>query len=243
LLALIRYSASEDLSYLNEFEANKIDVFSPDYDYSLKIIEELYRARLIAINPISDLDTIELVEEGRFSFYLNRVKWLLPLQNDVHPSKFIEELEAKISSMKYVETSYDDVLALCKEISLKECLTYLEFVLAEHQLNFTPGEKTMLIINKALQNFSVAQMYNFIWRAGKDAAAFYLRSATSKKHAANIIPGNIERQIDRALANNWDITAFRRNYDIPQSTVSRVLFNSLLHTDDGGFSQVLCKII
>jgi hypothetical protein len=67
-------------------------------------------------------------------------------------------------------------LFLGKEISLLECINYLEFVVAEHQLSFTPGEKTKLILGQVLNKFSVAQAYSFIWRSAKDAAEFYMRA-------------------------------------------------------------------
>lgn len=243
LLSLVRFCGSEDLTYIRPISSNKSDYLSPKYDFDLSLIEELYRNNVIAINPLSDLDAIELKEEGRFSFYLDRVSWLIPLREGENPISFIHSLEEKISSMEYVDSSYDEVVSLCKEISLLECLNYLDFVLAEHQLNFEAGEKTRLVLNRALESFSVSQVYNFIWRSAKDAAAFYLRSNTSKKHAANTIVGNIQKQCERALANNWSITAFRRNYDMPQSVISQVLFNVCLHTDDGGFSQKLNKVI
>lgn len=243
LLALVRYSANENLSYLDEFASNRTEPFSPDYAYSLQILRELYQSGAIAISPLSDLGAIEVTGDGKLKFFLDRVKWEIVLEKGVSESYFIQQLEEKILSMEFVESSYDDVVALCKEISLKECLSYLNHVLAEHKLLFEPGDKTNLVLGKALENFSVSQVYNFIWRSGKDAAAFYLRSAISKRHAANTVVSNIDKQVERALANNWDITAFRRNYNMPQSMVSRVLFNNLLHTDDGGFSQPLCKVI
>ena len=94
-----------------------------------------------------------------------------------------------------------------------------------------------------LEKFSITQAYNLIWRAAKDAAAFYMRNNVNRKHTANTIVGNIQRQLDRALANNWEINSFRRNYDRPQSILSQVVFSACLKTDDGGFSEPLWKLI
>ena len=80
-------------------------------------------------------------------------------------------------------------------------------------------------------------MCNFIWRAAKDAAAFYVRNKVSKDHAAKTVVGSIERQIERALANEWNVTAYRRNYNYPQSVLSRTLYSTVLKTDDGGFTR------
>jgi len=85
---------------------------------------------------------------------------------------------------------------------------------------------------------SYDQAHNFIWKAARDAAAFYVRKGTSKAHAANIIPGAIQRTADRAIAENWDIKPFNRDFRAPQSMVSEVLFNAALKIGEDGFKKI-----
>jgi hypothetical protein len=244
LLALIRFAANEDLSFISPYETNKTQYLSPDYEFDLSILKYLYHSGITAINPLSDLDAFEFKEEGRFSFYLDRVTWSFVLPEGIpHPRYLIEALESKMSSDDYMNQKHDEVSELVKEISLLECINYLEFVVAKHQLSFTPGEKTKLILGQVLEKFSVAQAYSFIWRSAKDAAAFYMRAQVNRKHAANTVVSNIQRQYEQAIANNWDVSAFRRNYDRPQSVISQVVFNTCLKTDDGGFSLPMYKLL
>jgi hypothetical protein len=244
LLAVIRHSAAEDLSYILPHEANHTASLSPGFEFDIEILKKLYRAGLLAISPLSDLDAFEFNDEGGYTFYLTRVAWNFVLFEDAkQPRNIIERIEALLANEDFRDERHNEIMELAKEISLLECLSYLEYVVAEHQLSFTAGEKTKIVLNQVLEKFSVAQAYNLIWRAAKDAAAFYMRSGTNRKHAANTIVGNIQRQLDRTLANNWDITPFRRNYDRPQSILSQVVFNTCLRTDDGGFSEPLWKLI
>ncbi|ABC32288.1 conserved hypothetical protein [Hahella chejuensis KCTC 2396] len=244
LMALIRYSGSEDLQYLNAFRENKTDVFSPDLDYSGEIIVELARKNIIAVSPETSLDSVRYNEDGSLSRNFGMVRWALPLNpQEGGPISFTENLERKLNTQDFLTESCKEVISLCKEISLRECIAYLKFTLNEHQLSFSPGEKTNLVLNKALEHFSVSQVCSFIWRASKDAVAFYVRSGTQKRHAANTVVGNIDKQIERALANSWQVPSFKRRYEMPQSEVSRVLFNTLLRTDDGGFNQLLKDIL
>lgn len=242
LSALIRFAANEDLTQILAYDEIKTDLLSPTEEYSIGIIKELYKNGLIAISPESNLSAIEIVDEQNFRFYISAVRWAIPLSK-TPIQQFILALDNKIRSTSYVDVAYDDVVSLAKEVSYVECISYIKLTLEEHRLEFNPGEKTELVIYNALESFSVSQIYSFIWRAAKDAAAFYLRSATNKKHAANTIVSNIEKQVDRALANNWNVSSYKRNYTMPQSAVSRTLFNMLLLTDDGGFTQQINKII
>ncbi|HZJ93508.1 MAG TPA: hypothetical protein VFD09_10565 [Thiopseudomonas sp.] len=136
-----------------------------------------------------------------------------------------------------------EFIELCKEIQLQECLAFLKVKLEEHQFDFSPGEKTQHTLRQCLKKFSVAQTYNFLWRAARDAAAYYMRSYVSKRQAANTVVRSISRSLEQALANDWNVTAFSRNYDLPQSSLSHIVFNVLLGTDDGGFKQPLHELL
>jgi len=85
-------------------------------------------------------------------------------------------------------------------------------------------------------------MCSFIWRAAKDAAAFYVRNRVSRDHAAKTVVSNIERQIERSISNEWNVAAYQRNFDHPQSVLSRTLFNTVLITDDGGFKRKISSL-
>ncbi|MCW8470649.1 hypothetical protein OQJ19_08290 [Fluoribacter gormanii] len=245
LLSLIRYGANEDLTFINEYLTNRTDRFSPDDDDDIDFIRELYRGGCISIAPFSRPDVLMLAEDNNLSFYPQSVKWLLPLSEGQTFGEFTMLLEAKLASTDYLEASYDEVLDFCKDISLRECLAYLKYKMDEHKLPFTPGDKTRLVLSKALEEYSVAQVYGFIWTAVSNTAAYYMRNqgSISKKQAANAVVGNIEKNFERAYTLNWDVKAYRRDHNLPQSIISRILFNVLLHTDDGGFYLPLRKIM
>ncbi len=57
-------------------------------------------------------------------------------------------------------------------------------------------------------------------------------------HAANTVPGSIQRMTEKAIAEGWDVKPFRRDFRAPQSVLSQVLFTKVLKLPDGGFSTV-----
>lgn len=244
LLSVIRFNGNESLNSVKSYESNKVNFLSPSSEFDITIFKELYQNYILCISPESDLRNIEIIEEGGFSFQLDKVEWILPLlENQESAKAFVKRLETQLSSLEYIEAVYEDVGTLSKELCVLECLSYLKIVLAEHRLEFSPGDKTLLLLEKVLETFSVAQTYNFIWRAAKDAAAYYQRGNVAKKQAANSVVGNIQRQYDRAVANNWEIKPFGRNYERPQSVISQIVFNNCLHTDDGGFNKALTNVL
>ena len=109
------------------------------------------------------------------------------------------------------------------------------FVLDEHHLPFNPGAKTTQYLEYALENFSTAQVFNTIWKAARDAAAYYQRADISKRQAANSAISSIQRTSERAIAENWELKPFGRNFNCPQTMISEVLYNTVLKLGADGF--------
>ena len=255
LLSLIRYSVNEELTFLNEFSANRVDRFSPDSDDDLDFLMELYNKGYIAIAPFSNPAAFILESDGRFSFYPKSVKWLLPFQKGQSFSEIVSRLEIKLISKgcfsDYTEIDFVDsmkndqglneALDFCKDISFRECLAYLKYTMSQHSLDFVPSEKTKLVLIKVLENYSVSQAYSLIWSAVTNTAAFYMRTpGINKLQAANSVVGAIERNFERAYAEKWKVKSYKRNFYLPQSMISRVVFNVIFHVNDGFSHQHGC---
>lgn len=238
LLSVIRTGGSEDLTFIAPREYYEIPL-SPCQDYDHEILLQLYHSDALCIHPQSREDAIELVDDdpSSFRFYSLRVHWLIPLSNAQKPAQIVQDLETILSSKEWPPAWTSEVNGLRARVALEESLQYLRHVMGEHGFDFTPGEKTRHVVSSLLSRFSVAQIYNFSWRAAKDAAAFYMRKDISKKHAANTVPGAIQRMSEKAIAEGWDIKLYGRNFKVPQSMVSQVLYNTTLQIGDAGFNQ------
>ncbi len=238
LLGLVRVGASEDLAYVAPPELFTT-MLSPTIEFDREILDTLYRHNVICIHPGSRPESV-VIENERFTrFFPFKVHWILPLPEDgPSPSKFVENLEALLRSGDWPEEWMAEATALHRTVALQECLQYLRLVLEEHGFEPRFGDKTSLVLNAVLRDFSVGQAYNFIWRAARDAAAFFVRDGTSRTHAANIVPGAIQRMAERAQAEGWDVKAYRRDFRAPQSQLSQVLFTLALKLPEGGFLTI-----
>ena len=236
LLSFIRLAASEDFTHLIPLRLIT-EPLAPTENFSREVILQLFHHKLIYISPKSTIDAF--VFEGGYPerFYSDKVSWELPISSKSENSQgLIEELEAVFRNGTWPESWRGEWQALWKKIALQECLQYLEVGLNEHGLSLNPGEKTYLVFNGALEQYSVAQVYNMIWRAVRDAAAFYVRERVPKQHAANTVIGSIQRQADRAKAEGWDLKPYRRDRRCQESMISQVLFNTALQIGEKGFN-------
>lgn len=244
LMSLIRHCSTEDISTLSSLNTIEDGTqLTAGRQQDAQLVENLYKKNHISIDPDSNPKHFSLLDEGRFRFNLEQVDWILPLNlSETTPSFFYNELDSLLKSDSYKSDHQSEIIELCKESALYECLAFLQESLAKHTFNFNPGDKTILTVNYGLKHFSVARMYNLIWSAAKDVAAYFTRAGISKRQAANTIVKILHEKIERALANGWEVGSFRRRFDLPQSTYSKVLFNTILGTDDGGFHLSIGEI-
>lgn len=237
LLSLVRLGASEDLDFVRPFSSISQSL-SPSQEYSYEIIKQLFRENLIFVHPNSHPDAFIFDGINISRFYTGHVMWALPIDSSSErPKELIINLESMFSIMDWPENWHEEWSSLWKKIALEECLEYLNICLEDHGLSFMPGEKTILVFKNVLVNFSVSQTYSMIWRAAKDAAAFYVRKNVSKNHAANTVVGSIQRYSERAKAEGWDVTKYGRDRRCPQSLISQVFFNTVLQIGDSGFNE------
>src|SRR5262249_9526017 len=155
----------------------------------------LYRRNLIAVASDSPIEAFVFNEENvPDKFYTARVRWVLIANNESHETNiaFIRQVEQMFRDTEWNVGWEDEVVPLWREVALHECISYLTLALDDHKLPFTPGEKTVQMFEQVLEHYSISQIYLFIWRAAKDAAAFYTREKVTKSHAANSVVGAIQ---------------------------------------------------
>jgi hypothetical protein len=227
LLSFCRLCADEDFATAKSLGSMSFhERLSPDSNLDYEILRQLYRKNIIRVSSESPINAFSGDEAD--TFYLDKVFWLLPVsENSGKPKDLFIKLEEIFKSGNLPAHWLDERLNLWRKIALHECLEYLTKSLEEHSLNLNPGEKTIFVVNSLLEDYSVGQIYNLIWRAVRDAAAFMVRKGTSKQHAANTVVGAMQRYGETA-----------RIYTCPQTMISQVFFDLVLKIGESGFYRV-----
>lgn len=234
LLALLRLNASEDLSMIHPVDPTN-GVYAPTTDLAINLLKLLHKSNLIKVHPSSPLNAFDADIN---TFYLFRVKWWSPIDENGNTAGIINDVESIFRNRSWPIEWYDDAYRFWCEIALHECLQYLQMCLVEHGFEFTAGDKTKQMFDNVLKSYSISQVYSFIWRAAKDAAAYYMRDRVSKAQAANSVVGSIQRMADKASAAKWDIDYYRRDRRSPESMVSHVMYHVALALGDRGIDHI-----
>jgi hypothetical protein len=211
---------------------------APTAEIEIDFVKQLYHKSVLQIHSFNTTDIFSRVtNQNEWSFAVTKTNWFYPksVKMSDKPSSLFQELEQSFIHSDWPVNWQQEVLVTWKQMALWDCLEYLDFTLSEHRLEFTSGEKTLEMFNHLLEQYSVSQIYSFIWRASKDAAAFYVRERVTKQHAANTVVGTIQRMAENSEAEGWQVKGYRRDFQLPQSLMSEVLYNAVLKIGSAGF--------
>lgn len=148
------------------------------------------------------------------------------------PALFVRELDQRIAETDW--SSSTELFSIAIELNQAELFAFLRLQMQDHRLKMPTGEKTREVIRKIVLKFPLSWSYRFAYLAVKHSAAYAQRSRDVFR-ASNSVVGNLERLFERAVAESWEPKPFRRNFHIPQSALSEVVFNAALKRFDGGF--------
>lgn len=240
LHSLIRAGASEDFSHIAPL-ATFTQPFTPTDTLAIEFLAQIYEDGWISVHPETPLDSVEFSDDS-IAFELDRVLWVLPVEALTSTSAdTAAHLEAFLHNQEtWLPHWHDQQSEFARKIAIYECLQHLEVSLAEHAYPFGVVDKAVQVFDVLLDDYAVAQVFNFIWRALRDTTDYYQREASAKKqHAARIIVDSIQKQGADAKSGHWDVKPYHRGPKSPQSIVSAVLFNDVLHLGDDAFYKSL----
>lgn len=233
--AVLRSGLSEDASLIIPFDTFEEPV-APTADFKDRILQELRSVRALEIHPASAMSCFSEVDDvGSFRFYPYRVKWHLNVRGEGNSQQLIDRL---INPPKHSDTDSGEVLDLWKQIALEECVEYLLYNMDQVGFDFSPGEKTRLVITDLLGNFATSQVYGIIWSGVTHASRYFQEGNIPKKRAANSVITNMQRYGEKALTQGWDLKHFSRIRDCQQSAISKIFYNRVLGIGDAGFEKV-----
>ncbi|MBL1320707.1 MAG: hypothetical protein COA63_006550 [Methylophaga sp.] len=236
LLGMCRLGRGEDSDLISPVNTYYPEL-APTEMMTIDIVESLYAKQLIDIALTTPEGTVTFNEVGSLiDFDLLNVHWCLNLsKNESNNVDLIEQLEEMVRKKELWPNTWEgELLDIWKELALHQCYRYLQILVEDHGFQFRAGKKTRKILSVVLEDFSILKSYYFIWVAVHNAASYYLRNTTSKRQAANMIIGDIQRRSERALAEEWDVKEYSKNSRCGESILI-ALFSTLTTSLGRGF--------
>jgi hypothetical protein len=190
----------------------------------------------VAAHPDSHQDAFVWKDgEPDGSYYLGQVSYYLygPEEElNSRSPRLLRDLNQTFREGPWPSQWHGQWRDLWDELALSYASSYLDMKLGEHNLEMKQGEGTLTALTDALATFSLGQVFNFVYRATKDSAAYYQRGGVQKRQAANSTVGRISAAADRARANEWEIKSFGRPWTLPLSAIGETFFSKVMWQAD-----------
>lgn len=232
LLSLVRGGMDEAYTVIDSV-VNFTTPLAPTPDLTVSILKFSY-GLLIVPSPQNPL-SVYFFDDGildKGSLKIESTLWSFgPRDTPAKALAFMKELERRFTAMDWPEHWLEQSQPLWREVAAHECIEYLLEQAQEHGIHGVPGEKTTEVFMTLLDTFSTAQIYNHIWGAVRNTAAFVARTRAGQKHAWNYLVAAVASRGERARLEGWDVKPYRRSRNHPQSVISQVLFNTVLQTN------------
>jgi len=235
-MALWRVGSADDcLSILPRKQWR--EPLSPDDTFDGKILSHLWGHGFLVVHPYCPEDAFAHQDTTKtMRVFFQNTQWAIPVAS-------LDDIQGQLRHVQAIDAAlrgsdWPEAKDVGGQIAQHLCLDYLSSNMIAHGFTGEIGEKTGEIVRAGLERYSVGQMYNFIWRSTKDAAAFYLRAATCKKHAENVVPGSIQRMMDRAESERWDVKPFHRDREILAGMIETVVFDVVMKVGASWFETM-----
>ena len=235
LSVLLRGGLDESLNNINPI--GSLDKkLTPTNDFTVELIKTLTGRNLIVLHFASPINAFVDDENFPSSYYIYKVIFRINIEpSDGSYQNMIQRL--LYPNQEEFEADKNFCFEMWLKIALNESIEYLLYSLEKVGFDFSPGDKTIKVFEHLLEHFSVAQIYSIIYRAVANSTKLYQERKMSKKHAANTVITSCESYGERAIAEGWNLTKYRRNYDLPETLISSIFFTSILKIAYIGFEE------
>ncbi|WP_333733956.1 hypothetical protein [Streptomyces sp. IBSBF 3010] len=211
--------------------------WAPDnrlWDFERRLLNADYRT--VAVHPDSHPNSFVWEDnEPNGSYYLGKASYYLygPEGHlNARAPHLLNDLNRIFREGPWPAHWHNQWRDLWEELALSYASTYLDMKLNEHHLEMKQGDGTLAALSDALATFSLGQVFNFIYRATKDSAAYFQRGGVNRRQAANSTVGRISAAADRARANGWEIKPFGRPWSLPLTAIGETFFSKVMWQAD-----------
>ena len=200
----------------------------------IELLRALVQQSLLFAHPDSSTAAFAWDGEKQAGFYLDQAGFYVRGTGPTAKRAYnlVEELTTVFREGPWPKQWLTGWADLWDQLALADASVYLDRKLTEHRLTLNQGDGTMTALKDALASFSLGQVYNIIFRAARDSAAYYQRGGINMRQAANSTVGRITASTGRARANDWDLKPFRRDWHQPLSAVGETFFTSVMWIPD-----------
>ena len=216
--ALLRTHLFHDV-LLIDLNNNNVQNYAPTAEYRGKILIELLDKSIIVPYKIRKNESSEILEK-----YVQGELYDICI-SDIDKDKREFVMELMYPDNNTISYLYQDIFMLHDEIQVNEAIEYMVLIIQKFDFyTFNVEEKYRILFTQILKQYSLGQLFNFIYTAIRNQAAYSKqRCHQGYIPIANYVYKSISNRYDKALSLDWNITSYNRIYGAEETELSKLI--------------------
>ncbi len=216
--ALLRVHLFHDV-LLVDMNNNNAQNYAPTVEYRDQIFTELLDKHIIIPYKIRKNESSEILEK-----YVRGELYDICI-SDIDKNKRELVTELMYPDNNNISYLHQDIFMLQDEIQVNEAIEYMMLTIQKFNFyTFSAEEKYRILFSQILKQYSLGQLFNFIYMAIRNQAA----SNKQQCHQgyipiANYIYKSISNLYDKAQSFDWNITSYNRIYGAEETELSKLI--------------------
>ena len=195
-------------------------------EFNLELLRVIDNKNICILSDKNPLSNLKENEHGGYSynpFNILRDVWV-DIYNGIGDLDVLETI-----LIDKIKVNSKDFLELLEKISVHECLSYMRLNVEKRLLSITLSDRSELLIKKMLIKLPVSMVLGIIYGSITQTSDYILQNkgtfkSRNESYIAGVLYNKVENYFERALANNWSLKPYNRDFNLPQSSLSRLLF-------------------
>jgi len=216
--ALLRVHLHHDC-LLIDLTNNSAQNYAPTVEYRDKILTKLLEKNIIVPYRINKNESTEILE-----------KYVQGELYDICISDIDKNKRELVTELMYPDNGglsylHQDIFMLQEEIQINEAIEYMMLIIKKFDFyTFDAEIKYRILFSQILKQYSLGQLFNFIYATIKDQAA-YNKQQCQKGYipVANYVYKRICDRLDRAQSLGRHITSHNRIYGAEETELSKLI--------------------
>lgn len=208
--------------------------FAPEDQLKRKIMDHLTSRGVIKVLRCSGPDAIVIADKPPNGVH-QPAYWVLNIHDPMGLLHSIEQIAR--NHLAWPTSWWAQFRDVWFEIALSECLEFYMHQSDMRKLLTSNHSAIERLLRSLLKDFSVSQCYQIIYAGAQQAADFLVLNQWERQQASHYMIRACQRRGDRARIEGWVLKGFPRDFNLPQSCISRVFFDHFLRIGERGFTQ------
>ncbi|WGZ93377.1 MAG: hypothetical protein QJT81_16410 [Candidatus Thiothrix putei] len=240
LISVIRYSGTNLKTEITPYESIDGLSLSPSSEIDSLIYKTLIDKKIIAINPIKNIERVQYIDSENIDYDWQKVSWVITVHGYATVlEKTIEKIENKLINKQWSGIQFDEAKNITEFLLINEAINFAYKLSGKN--NFYISQDHYLSIfefsRKLIRTQTISQICMLIYQAGMFANNFFLEKKRDAELAGSVFIKTLDTKAKNVINEQREVKPLNLSSK-HNSTINKLWFNEILCFEGQEFNMI-----